>query len=240
MPNINYSKAQLEKDSMSRSHIIKELYSIQKEYSIEKMNIIELGSGIGDNLRVFSDNNYVFGVDGIEDAVNYSRSNGIPATVMDLDKTIDLPTETYDCVLCLDVLEHLNHPERLLFEMKRILKQNGLIILNVPNHLNLRGRLKLLFGSGLDVHKYYPDKNDWNNPHIRFFRRDNFIEIINSAGFHILDDRSYRFYGLWGAGIVMENKLFTRLSRVITKMNPTLFAGGIFIIAQKSPSADIT
>ncbi|HET8581144.1 MAG TPA: class I SAM-dependent methyltransferase [Candidatus Paceibacterota bacterium] len=43
----------------------------------------------------------------------------------------DLPFEdaTFECIVCTEVLEHLHTPERALSEMRRVLKENGRIIL---------------------------------------------------------------------------------------------------------------
>jgi len=46
--------------------------------------------------------------------------------------SLDIP-EKFDCISCLDVLEHLTEPEALLHKIKQWLNPGGSILLNVPN-----------------------------------------------------------------------------------------------------------
>ena len=45
--------------------------------------------------------------------------------------------ESFDRVLCLSLLEHTKHPEKVVGEMERILKKGGLVIINVPFVMSL-------------------------------------------------------------------------------------------------------
>lgn len=47
-------------------------------------------------------------------------------------QALPLATESIDCVLLLDVLEHLPRPDDCLQEIKRVLKPQGILILQVP------------------------------------------------------------------------------------------------------------
>jgi SAM-dependent methyltransferase len=61
--------------------------------------------------------------------------------------------KSFDIVLLLEVLEHLDYPDRALVEIRRILKDDGVLILGVPNEplwrfLNiLRGKYLKDFGN---------------------------------------------------------------------------------------------
>ena len=50
-----------------------------------------------------------------------------------------MPDQSVDCVLLLDVLEHLEWPERCLRQAHRVLKPDGLLFVNVPNHFTMTG-----------------------------------------------------------------------------------------------------
>lgn len=43
-----------------------------------------------------------------------------------------LETQSFDTILCTDVIEHIKKPEILFSEMSRILKEGGYLILGVP------------------------------------------------------------------------------------------------------------
>jgi len=50
----------------------------------------------------------------------------------DLNEKLPFPENTFDTIILSDVLEHIRNPELLWFEMYRILKNEGILILNVP------------------------------------------------------------------------------------------------------------
>lgn len=50
----------------------------------------------------------------------------------DLNEAIDVPDESFDTVLCTDVLEHIYRPERLWSEIARILRCQGKAIIGTP------------------------------------------------------------------------------------------------------------
>ncbi len=73
----------------------------------------------------------------------------------------DLPSNTFDLILCLDVIEHfpLLEQENLIRELARILKPNGRIIWSIPNQAHLSSRVTfLLLGKLLRTAKveYHP------------------------------------------------------------------------------------
>lgn len=233
--DINYSLELLQKNKASRNHIYNELLLLKNKYCIEKCNVIELGCGLGENLSLFKEDNIVKGVEGLADAVNTARLQGLEIIQANLEyPIIEIPNASQDWILCLDVLEHLVKPFNLLLEIKRILKDNGKAILNVPNHLELRGRLKILFGSGIDVHNFFPEYNEWDNPHLRFFTHSGYRKMIESAGFSLLDDRSYRFNSLPLSNYINKIGVIQLLIGSLAKQNPSLFCSGFFVVIEKS------
>lgn len=50
----------------------------------------------------------------------------------DLNEMCPLPDETFDTILCTDVIEHLKHPERLFMDAARMLKSGGHLIVGTP------------------------------------------------------------------------------------------------------------
>lgn len=60
---------------------------------------------------------------------------------------LPFPDDSFDTVLCLDVLEHLyyNDQETALRELRRVLKPDGVAIFSCPNLAHFTARLKFLF-----------------------------------------------------------------------------------------------
>jgi SAM-dependent methyltransferase len=52
--------------------------------------------------------------------------------VADLQDMSSVSSESYETVLCTEVLEHVAHPDRLITEIWRVLQPGGILILSVP------------------------------------------------------------------------------------------------------------
>ena len=81
-----------------------------------------------------------------------------------LENTLPLPSETFDLVTVLAVLEHIENDSRLLAECHRILKKGGRILITVPTKANkpvgefISYKLKLINPHHYRDHKRYYDK----------------------------------------------------------------------------------
>jgi SAM-dependent methyltransferase len=82
------------------------------------------------------------------------------------DAIAALPSASLDVVLIVSVLEHVNHPARLLGEARRLLAPGGALLVNVPSwrgkkYLELSAfRLGLSPAAEMDDHKMYYDVKD--------------------------------------------------------------------------------
>lgn len=97
-------------------------------YAPQKAKILDVGCGTGAVMEhVLAKNNEVCGVDMSDVALEFCRQKG-------LADNMPFQDGSFDVVLALDVLEHLDHPEAAVAEVKRILKKGGLFIATVPAH----------------------------------------------------------------------------------------------------------
>ena len=232
----NYSKDLLDVEYEKRRHIRDALRRLKHLRAIGDQEVAELGSGLGFNLEIFAGDSRVVGIEGLGAAAESATSRGIPTIVADLAGTVPLESGKYDLVLCVDVLEHLLDPTHCLEEAQRILKPDGLLVVNVPNHFSLSGRLRILLGSGIDSIEFFPQHADWTYPHVRFFRHSSIIELLQSCHFQIDEDWSGQF-----PSIPLVNRFngFSgrRLGKSAASHWPNLFAGGFFLIARRGSGA---
>ncbi len=99
-------------------------------------------------------------------------------------EVIELPYKEYfDVILYADVLEHLRNPLEVLIRFKDYLKQNGYIVVSIPNVANWFVRLSLLFGKF-----HYSSKGCaiLESSHLRFFTLRTIREMLEQAGFKIV------------------------------------------------------
>jgi SAM-dependent methyltransferase len=229
---VNYSSALLEREFGAREPIRLALLSLIETYAIQRREVAELGSGLGYNLELFSGANHVIGVEGLATAAEAATARGVTTIAADLALPVPLPSDSVDVVLCLDVLEHLLDPGLCLNEAHRILRPDGLVVVNVPNHFNLSGRFNIARGAGIDSVHFFPEHADWDYPHVRFFRRSSIIDLIGRCGFRLQADWTERFPSV---PVLSRFAAFQRsaMARCLARRAPDLFAGGFFIIARK-------
>jgi len=63
---------------------------------------------------------------------------------VDLNGGLPFKDMSFHCVVCKQVIEHLNDPRHLISEFSRILKDGGSIVLSLPNIVSLNSRFKFL------------------------------------------------------------------------------------------------
>jgi SAM-dependent methyltransferase len=208
------------------------LQDIERRHAIQQCDVLELGSGIGTNLSIFAPTNRVQGVEGMGEAVLESKARGIAAIQANLEEPLALPPGCADWILCIDVLEHLMNPVACLDSASRLLRSDGHLIVNVPNHFDWRGRMRVLRGSGIDSQRYFPESQTWEYPHVRFFQRATIEELLRSVGFLVEEDYSYRF-NTFPKAAVFRRVGAQRLLQAMQNRWPDLFSAGYFLVCRK-------
>ena len=109
----------------------------------------------------------------------------VPGYRVNLEETpLPVPDETFDYVLCSEVIEHMEvDPMFMLSEVNRVLKPNGMLILSTPNIASSRNITKML--NGLDPYFYMQYR------HTPALYRHNYeytvyslTKVVTSAGFN--------------------------------------------------------
>ena len=99
-------------------------------------------------------------------------------------ESIILPTkyhDYFDYMVFADVLEHIKNPLIVLERFKKYLKDEGYVLISLPNITNWRLRLKILFGNF-----EYEDRSLLDTGHIRFFNEKSAKKLVKDAGFEIV------------------------------------------------------
>ena len=86
------------------------------------------------------------GIDADKEALAEAARRGIETHWADLDQPLELGDESFDVVVAGELLEHLRDPQRLVREIRRVLKPGGTFVASVPNAYRLKGRLRFLAG----------------------------------------------------------------------------------------------
>lgn len=73
------------------------------------------------------------GLDLGQENVRRAVDLGLDVRWADSSDSLPIGDHEYDCVVCLELLEHLAVPVRLLHEIRRVVRQKGRVVLSVPN-----------------------------------------------------------------------------------------------------------
>lgn len=209
-------------------------------------NILDIGCGPGLLLYVFKKySKYpwkLFGIDINVKSINVAHKIiNANYKVMPVNK-IDYVDNFFDCICCYDILEHLISIDDSLNQIKRVLKPDGLLVIQVPNYLSLMQMLS---------------KEDWDwwcvPDHVLHFNIYTIKTILEQHGFKIVKLRTRNSANIFVKNVqghlkrritqkMYLNKIIAKLSIIplylIWAINSLLgkynYLGGlIYVLAQK-------
>jgi len=108
--------------------------------------VLDLGCRDGALTRAYLDGNDIVGVDADREALEEAAKLGIETHWADLDEALELRDESFDVVVAGELLEHLRDPQRVVAEIRRVLRPGGTFVASVPNAYRLKNRLQFLGG----------------------------------------------------------------------------------------------
>ena len=128
-----------------------------------------------------------YGIDNSLASIRKASKYCVHASVLDLNKTTTLPWRfKADCIVFADILEHLHDPEKVLSEItNKYLKNEGTVIISLPNIANWQVRLNLLLGK-FD----FTNSGIMDRTHLHFYTYKTATEFVKSS----LPDFSIKYY----------------------------------------------
>ena len=149
----------------------------------KQKRVLDVGCGTGSLAKEMNKNHCeVTGIELDDDSADVAQMYCKVLIRGDVE-SIELDKEFYnyfDVIIFADVLEHLKDPSSVLKRFIKYLKDDGFLIISLPNIANWRIRLKLLFGNFNYENHGILDEN-----HLRFFTKKNTIKLISNAGLRI-------------------------------------------------------
>jgi SAM-dependent methyltransferase len=153
----------------------------------ENATAADIGCGAGYTAKVFESRYRMVGIDVSMEALQLCRGRGLKHLCqMDTNRfSLPFKSDTFDLVLALDVIEHLEDDTEALKECHRILRSEGHLVVTVPAFMALWSPWDEALG------------------HRRRYTAQDLATTANKAGFH-LDRLSYMFFFVFPLAVVVR------------------------------------
>jgi 2-polyprenyl-3-methyl-5-hydroxy-6-metoxy-1,4-benzoquinol methylase len=137
------------------------------------LDLLDVGCGSATLLGLLKYRGFrPLGVDFSAEAARVAKAeNGVRVVVGSLEQA-SFPGESFDVVTLFHVMEHVTNPRRVLSEVSRILRPEGVVILQVPNIDSWQFKA---FGArwyGLDIPRHVID-----------YCKDSMLKLLDDSGF---------------------------------------------------------
>ncbi|NCO05254.1 MAG: class I SAM-dependent methyltransferase [Candidatus Magasanikbacteria bacterium] len=146
--------------------------------------VLELGCGAGAFCVLIKDktNAEIWGIDrhkpSLEEAQKFLHKT-IHGDVVESIAT--LPNNYFDCIVCNDILEHLEDPYTVIRTLKNKLTNKGRIVCSLPNVRYLPN----IFNFMVKKQWKYEDEGVLDSTHLRFFTQKSIADMFEQHGYSV-------------------------------------------------------
>lgn len=163
-------------------------YAISLEL-IKGKTILDIASGEGYGSHLMSlEGGMVYGVDIDEETIERAKNKYIGDNLRFLKgSTSEIPLEAncVDVVISFETLEHHDKHERMMTEIRRVLKPQGTLLISTPDK------------------RYYSDQRSYNNPfHVKELYKPEFLDLISK---HFKNTKLYSQSYIYGSSLILED-----------------------------------
>lgn len=141
----------------------------------DQLKILDAGCGTGGTMQVLKNYGEVHGIDIEQEAIGYCRKRGLQNVQRGSVTAMPYKHSTFDVVMALDVIEHIEDDIQALSEIARVLVPSGILIALVP------------------AFQWLWSSHDTLNHHYHRYTKDEIIRRMEQAGFMVLQAHYFGF-----------------------------------------------
>lgn len=202
---------------------------------LKNSRVLELGCSAGYMSKILKEE-YGVSVIGVEldpIAAESAKKYCEEVIVGDLENKLVLDKilvyNNLDCILMVDLLEHLKDPYSLLITLTQVLNSKGRIIILIPNIAFWRIRYMLLKGQFK-----YDNYGIMDKTHLKFFTFNSIHELVKQAGYKVIlhkgENWDFPFQSKLSK-IPILSHLYKHVIRDILFRMPNIFAKSTLLVA---------
>ncbi|MBA7715103.1 tRNA 5-carboxymethoxyuridine methyltransferase [subsurface metagenome] len=162
-----------------RETIGRRKYRQIQSYFNKPGSVLDIGCGLGELLSVFDENGWsCLGVEFNQFAANFAREKFELNIVQKSILGFEPGEQSFDCVMLWGTLEHFTQPNKVLEKVYQLLRDGGLLVLEVPNSDSILVRYYEKFGG-------YIDRIIEGDRHIMLFSINALRQMTERCGFKL-------------------------------------------------------
>lgn len=235
--------------------------SIQKLSAGASMHLLDLGCGNGNVSTVLASFGHdVLGIDMSEDCIRYATSLKSKYCLKNCNFQLGNASDvqrlgrSFDAVICSEVLEHAYEPISILFAAHAVLKQDGILIVTVPNgygpfevsnklwglipknkHI-ARLCMSLKYRLPREANVQSVNTSGEGSQHVQFFTKKRLYRLFETTGFKIINSRSSDFISgiIPFHHVIRKSALLCRIDFALADVLPSAVVSGWYFTLRKS------
>lgn len=155
------------------------------------LKVLEIGAAYGDTLYHLKQTGIAgeaVGVDIFEDLKNPANYKPLDRFIFGNIENMDFPEydDYFDIILLPDVIEHLVEPKLVLAKAKKYLKQDGTLLVSMPNVRHYSTFIRIFIKGDFK----YDESGLFDYTHMRFYCKYNMRQLLENSGFKITEVKS--------------------------------------------------
>jgi 2-polyprenyl-3-methyl-5-hydroxy-6-metoxy-1,4-benzoquinol methylase len=171
--------------------------------------ILEIGCGAGYFRESINFECEYWGVEPVPEVAKEAERRLFRVLAGNFNQVYDeLPDEYFDCVVCNDVIEHMDNENYFLQLIKKKIKPGAFLVGSIPNvrHIsNLKGLL-------IDRDWQYADGGILDRTHLRFFTQKSLVRTFDANGYEIFSLQGINSASLnWRNPVALVKQMLMRL-----------------------------
>ena len=159
-----------------RNMALKRKLKLINSFSSEEKNLLDIGCGTGAFLKTAKDDGWeVFGIEPNEKARDIANKS-CEGSVFNIEKLEVFKAQSFDVITLWHVLEHLPNLHAQVLILKTLLKQNGTLVIAVPNYKSYDAKYYKNFWAAYDVPR-----------HLWHFSRESILRLFKTVEMKVVN-----------------------------------------------------